>query len=423
VTRRRVVITGVGIVSPFGSDPAAYWTAIAKGQSAVRVVSDVEGLEGSVVGAPVAGFNARDFIDGKSLRLMAPAVAFGVAASQLAMTDAGLPLDSVDPTRLGAFVGSRGHSSDRQDLMAAVRKASESGEFRMDVYGSVGLPLVHPMWLLKGLANNVLYFVSLKFNAQGMNNNISMSGVGGTMAIGEAYQAVQRGYLDAAIAGAYDSSLDLDRVEMFRASSLASSNADPAGASRPFDARRDGFVPAEGAGFIVLEPLEAAVKRGARIYGEVKGYGAATAPLSPKHLGPSADGYALALAAAMHDAGGTKPDAVFTHGLATRESDIEETRGLKQAFGAEAKKIPAPAVKSSIGNTFAGSGVLEATAALFALRDGLLPPTLNLTTPDPACDLDYVAGTEARATRLGAVALNNVNLGGAHAALILGRAE
>jgi 3-oxoacyl-[acyl-carrier-protein] synthase II len=423
MTLRRVAITGVGIVSPFGSDPAAFWKAIAAGQSGVRLVDTVEGLEGSVVGAPVTGFNARDHVDGKSLRLMAPAVAFGVAAAQLAMTDSGLPADAVDPTRLGAFVGSRGHSSDRQDLLAAVRRASESGEFRMDVYGSVGLPLVHPMWLLKGLANNVLYFVSLKFNAQGMNNNISMSGVGGTMAIGEAYQAVQRGYLDAAVAGGYDSSLDLDRVEMFRASSLVSTHGDPAGASRPFDARRDGFVPAEGAGFFVLEPLDAAVKRGARIYGEVKGYGAATAPLSKGHLGPSAAGYALALSAAMQDAGGVTPDAVFAHGLATRESDAEETRALKQVFGPKAGAIPAPALKSIFGNTFAGSGVLEATAALFALRDGLLPPTLNLTTADPACDLDYVPGSEARPARLRAVALNNVNLGGAHAALVLGRLD
>jgi 3-oxoacyl-[acyl-carrier-protein] synthase II len=182
-------------------------------------------------------------------------------------------------------------------------------------------------------------------------------------------------------------------------------------------------VPAEGAGFFVLEPLDAAVKRGARIYGEVKGYGAATAPLSPTHLGPSATGYALALSTAIQDAGGAKPDAVFAHGLATRESDAEETRGLKQVFGAEAHAIPAPALKSIIGNTFAGSGVLEATAALFALRDGLLPPTLNLTTADAACDLDYVSGSEARPARLRAVAVNNVNLGGAHAALVLGRLD
>jgi 3-oxoacyl-[acyl-carrier-protein] synthase II len=243
------------------------------------------------------------------------------------------------------------------------------------------------------------------------------------MAIGEAYQAIQRGYLDAAVAGGYDSSLDLDRVEMFRASSLVSTHGDPAGASRPFDARRDGFVPGEGAGFFVLEPLDAAVKRGARVYGEVRGYGAATAPLSKTHLGPSAIGYALALSTAIQDAGGVRPDAVFAHGLATRESDAEETRGLKQVFGAEARGIPAPALKSIIGNTFAGSGVLEATAALFALRDGLLPPTLNLTTADAACDLDYVSGSEARPARLRAVAVNNVNLGGAHAALVLGRLD
>jgi 3-oxoacyl-[acyl-carrier-protein] synthase II len=323
----------------------------------------------------------------------------------------------MDPARLGAFVGSRGHSSDRQDLMAAVRLASADGTFSLAKFGADGLPLVHPMWLLKGLANNVLYFVSLKYNAQGPNNNISMGGVGGTMAIGEAFHAIQSGALDAALAGGYDSALDLDRVEMFRISGLVTKSTDPAGASRPFDRRRDGFVPGEGAGFLVLETLDAATTRGARIYGEVLGYGSAAGPLSATALGPSATGFAGALQAAMADAGAT-PDAVFAHGLATSAADIEETNALKTVLGAG---VPVTAVKSMIGNTFAGSGALEAAAALFALGDNALPPTINLTERDPACDLDYVAGTSARSMKLGTVAVQNANLGGAHAALVFGR--
>src|SRR5207253_1915860 len=143
-------------------------------------------------------------------------------------------------------------------------------------FGSEGLTLVHPMWLLKGLANNVLYFLSLKFNAQGMNNNISMGGVAATMAIGEAFHTLQRGYVDVAIAGGYDSALDLDRIEMFESSRLVTSSTDAAHASRPFDRTRDGFLRSEGAGFLVLEAKEAAEQRGARIYGEVLGYGSAS---------------------------------------------------------------------------------------------------------------------------------------------------
>lgn len=416
---RRVVVTGVGLVSAFGSDPKAYWQALASGRSGVAR-TPVEGIAGDgVIGAPATGFSPRAHIDGKSLRLMAPAVAFGVAGAQLAMTDSGFKPETLAPDRFGVFMGSRGHSSDRQDLMTAVRKASEGGRFDLGAFGTTGLPLVHPMWLLKGLANNVLYFVSLKYNAQGMNNNISMGGVGGTMAIGEAFQAVQRGYLDAALAGGYDSGLDLDRVEMFGVSKLLTKESDPARAGRPFDRTRDGFVSGEGAAFLVLETLDAAAARGARVYGEVLGYGSATAPATKGGLGPSAKGFSLSSAAAIADAGGRAPDAVFAHGLATVESDCGETAAMKDVLGARAKTTPMPAIKSMIGNTFAASGGLEAIGALLALEAGLLPPTIHLAEADPACDLDYVPG-QARAAALATVLLPNANLGGAHAALLLG---
>lgn len=414
-----MVFTGIGLVTPFGCDVDGFWNALRSGQSAGRTVTGVEGADREVPGAPVCGFNVRDHVDPKSLRLMAPAVAFGVAAAQLAAADSGLKFDSLEPVRLGAFVGSRGHSSDREDLMPAVQRATDARGFSLAKFGAEGLPLVHPMWLLKGLANNVLYFVALKFNAQGMNNNISMGGVAGTMAIGEAFHTIQHGLVDVAIAGGYDSALDLDRIEMFDSSGLVTKSTDAARASRPFDRRRDGFLPSEGAAFLVLEAIESAQARGARIYGEVLGYGSSGSANS-NVLGPHARGFAGALTAAMADAG-VAPDAVFTHGLATRASDIEETRALRTALGGRAASVPAPALKSMLGNSFAASGAIEAAAALLALGAGALPPTINLTEPDPECDLDYVAGTAARATKLQAVALSNANLAGAHAALILGR--
>ena len=418
--KRRVVITGIGVVTPFGCALEGLWGALQAGRSAAQEIDGVEGRR--LLGAPVTGFSASSHLDVKSLRLMAPAVAFGVAAAQLAAADSGLAFDSIDPVRLGAFVGSRGHSSDRQDLLPAVQRATEAGVFRLDTFGAEGLPLVHPMWLLKGLANNVLYFLSLKYNAQGMNNNISMGGVAGTMAIGEAFQTIQRGYVDVALAGGYDSSLDLDRIEMFESSGLATKSIDPVRASRPFDRRRDGFLRAEGAGFLVLEVMESARNRGARVYGELLGYGS-SGPASTMSTGPDARGFGGALTAALTDAGGITPDIVFAYGLATQASDIEETRALKAVLGARAHTIPAPALKSMIGNTFAASGAIEVAVALLAMRDGVAPPTINLTEPDEACDLDYVAGTAARSMRMRIVALNNANLAGAHAALIFGQPE
>lgn len=417
---RRVAVTGIGIVTCFGCDVDVFWDRLRNGRSGVRALSGAGGPAPAPVGAPVEGFAAEEFIDAKSRRLMAPAVTFGVGAAELAMRDSGLAVDALDPTRLGAFIGSRGHSSDRQDLIPAVQLASRDGTFRLDRYGAEGLPRVPPMWLLKGLANNVLYFVSLRYNAQGLNNNLSLGGMAATMAVGEAFEAIRRGYLDHAIAGGYDSTLDLDRREMYGSAELATRAVDPAGAGRPFDRARDGFVLGEGAGMLVLEPLDAARARGARIYGEVLGYGCAAVPRSLESLGPSARGFADALAAAIAEAG-TRPDAVFTHGLATPASDAEETAGLKTALGAAAARTPAPAVKSMIGNTLAASGAIEAVAALGALHHGCLPPTRTLTNPDPTCDLDYVAGSTGRKAALSAVALNNANLGGGHAALVLGR--
>lgn len=421
--KRRVAITGIGVVTPFGCDLEDLWRALLAGRTATRLVDAPDGGPRRVLGAPVDAFSPPDHIDAKSLRMMSPAVAFGVAAAGLAAASSGLAPGDVEPSRLGAFVGSRGHSSDRQDLMPAVTAAAAGGEFRLDTFAVEGLPLVNPMWLLKGLANNVLYFVSLRHNVQGANNNISMGGVAGTMAVGEAFRAVQHGLVDVAFAGGYDSALDVDRQDLFAQSGLVTNATDSATSSRPFDRRRDGFVPAEGAAFLVLETVAAARQRGAHIHAEVLGYGSSFATSRRGGFGTSARGVADALAGALADASLTVPDAVFALGLATQHSDAKETEGLKRAFGARAPTIPVPALKSMLGNSFAASGVIDAAVATRALADGALPPTINLTDPDPACDLDYVAGTTGRPAALGTIALSNANLAGAHAALILGRAE
>ncbi len=417
--KRRVAITGLAAVTPFGTDLDHLWRAGASGRSGIRVMDT---NRGPIVGAPVDGFSPRDHIDAKSLRLMSPAVAFGVAAASLAASDSGLPLPNPEPSRLGVFVGSRGHSSDRQDLVPAIQAAVADGTFSLNVFGARGLPLVNPLWLLKGLANNVLYFVSLKYDAKGPNNNISMGGAAGTIAIGEAFRAIQQGAVDVAFAGGYDSALDVDRLEMFGRSGLTTTSGDPMAASLPFDRRRTGFVPGEGAAFVMLEPLDAARRRGAKLYAEVIGYGsAAAAPADGS--GISRHGVADALTCALADASVAAPDAVFAVGLATQRGDIEETEGLKMVLRSRSRMVPVPALTSMLGYAFAAAGVIAVVVACRALSESALPPTINLTEPDPACDLDYVAGTATRAAAIRTVAVNSANFGGAHAALILGRPE
>jgi 3-oxoacyl-[acyl-carrier-protein] synthase II len=422
VSRRRVVITGIGLVTPFGTDRATIWQAVTAGRSAVTLLHDIDGIiPGPVLGAPVRAFEAEAFIDTKSLRLMVPSVAFGVAAAKMAGADSGLAFDRLDRTRLGVFVGSRGHGTDRRDLSAAVRAASDGAELDLTSFARDGLALVHPMWLLKGLANNVLYFVSLEFGAQGMNNNLSLGGVAATTAIGEASRAIERGHLNVALAGGYDTGLNADRVEMFALSGLMTSSTDAVNICGPFDRARDGFIASEGAGFLVLEAHEAAIERGARIYGEVLGYGCCTAPAQTDTLGPSAEGFAGALRAALDDAGLDRPDAVFVHGLATPESDRAETAALYSVFAQQAPAIPAPALKSIVGNSAAASGTIEAALALMALEHGVLPPTINLHELDPGSELDHVAGYGAREHPMRTVAVANASLAGHHAVLVLGR--
>lgn len=418
--KRRVAITGVGVVTPFGCNLHTFWDALRGGLSGVRSIDQIEGIPVSTVAGAVVDFSPAEYVDAKASRLMSPAVMFGVAAAKLAVDDAGLAPQTGDPTRIGAFVGSRGHSSDRRDLMNAVTIASQDGSFRFDRFGKDGLGLVHPMWLLKGLANNVLYFVSLKYNLQGMNNNISMGGVAATLGIGEAFRTIQHGQLDTALAGGYDSALDAERLETFRTAGLVTESTDPENASRPFDRGRTGFVPSEGAAFIVLEALDIARARGAHIYGEVLGYGSCGSGLQAS-VGPSEHGFAEALALALTDAGVETPDAVFAHGLATRATDAAEARGIQRTLGHRTGDVPVSALKSMLGNTVAGSGTIEAVAALFALAEGAVPPIRNLVDADDGCGLDYVAGHEARVCALHTVALNNANLAGAHAALVLGR--
>ncbi|MGH9534006.1 MAG: beta-ketoacyl-[acyl-carrier-protein] synthase family protein [Terriglobales bacterium] len=423
---RRVVLTGVGLVSPLGNEAAALWRALAAGESGLAAAEELSagGFRTRVCGR-VREFNPRKLIaDAKTLKLMTRSVRLGVAASELAIADARLDLAGVDPFRLACYVGSPGHAGDRDELLPALQAASREtdGPLDMAAFGAEGIATINPLWLLKSLANIVLYFVSMKLGAQGPNGNICMSGAGGVMAIGEAFRCLRRGAADIAVAGGYESLLEEERLESFEPSGLLYlRNGHPAQASRPFDRDRAGFVPAEGGAFVVLEELEAALHRGARIYGEVTGYGLAS-PGCVARPSETAEAFLGAMQAALADARRDpwELEAVSAYGLATVQSDRAEAEALKSLLTARAAYVPITAVKSATGNLSAGSGPLEVIAACGVVQGAMpgLPPILNCEHPDPGLGLDYVRGG-TRAGSFRRILVNSASLSGAAASLLV----
>src|SRR6185437_5785003 len=314
----RVAITGLGLVSPLGNAPAALWQALAEGRSGVGTLEHL-GLEAyrTKIGGAVRDFQPRQFIsDPKTLKLMTRPVRLGVAALELAVRDAqwgdnppGTPPAGLNPARIASFVGSPGHAGDRDELLRALDLSYGDQGLDLRAFGGDGISTINPLWLLKSLANLVLYFVSMRLGAQGPNANICMSGTGGLMAVGEAFHCIRHGRADVALAGGYESLLDEERLESFEPSGLLYlGNGAAAAASRPFDRGHAGFVAAEGGAFVVLEELGRARARGART--AATGLGG--------RPNDSADGFAGAMQAALADAR-LEPwdlDAVYAQGLA-----------------------------------------------------------------------------------------------------------
>ncbi len=404
---RRVVITGIGMVSPLGCSAEQLWAALGEGRSGLRAIThfDVAPFRTRLGGA-IPDFNARQFIaDPKSLKLMTRPVRIGVAAAELAVKSAQLNLEGVDPFRIACFVGSPGHAGDRDELLPALEVALRNGDpVDLRLFGAEGISTINPLWLLKSLANIVLYFVSLKLGAQGLNANICMSGAGGAIAIGEAFRAVRQGKADIAVAGGYESLLDEERLESFESSGLLyqggnDGEGEAAGASRPFDRQRAGFVPAEGGTFLVMEEREAALARGARIYGEIRGFAAASSGVGPRPA-ETQQAFQAAMENALADArlDPWELDAIFAQACGARHADAVEAQAIKALLTARSSYVPVTAIKSFTGNLLAGSAPLEVVAGLGCVGGHIgLPPVKNLNQPDPDLGLAYVL--EAQAAR------------------------
>jgi len=411
--RRRVVITGVGAITPLGQGVEEFWQNLIAARSGVgpMTLCDTEGYPCKIA-AEVKDWRPERFIDHKEARRMARFSQFAVASARQAIEHARLRLDCEDRTRVGVLLGNG--NGGYPNLEEAVRTIVERGGMRMD-----------PFLMPKALPNMAAAQISLQFGLKGYTSTTVTACAAGTQAIGEAADVIRCGRADVMLTGGTEagiSQLGLGAFAVMRA--MSTRDVAPERASRPFDAERDGFVPAEGAAVFVIEALEHARARGATILAELAGYAASA---DAYHLvAPCADGEGAArtMTWALQDAGVGPEDVDYinAHGTSTPLNDLSETVAIKAALGEFAYRVPISSTKSMIGHALGGSGALETVACLKTIETGMIHPTVNLEHPDPECDLDYVPNVSRRAA-VRTVLKNSFGFGGQNACLVLRRFE
>ncbi len=409
----RVVVTGMGALTPTGNSVEEFWQSCLEGRSGLGHVTqfDASGYPYQVTGE-VRGFDPHDYMDRREARRMSRFSQFAVAATRQAIRQAELDLDREDRARIGVLLGNGiGGLTETQQ---AVRDIRDKGGLRID-----------PLFLPKMLPNMAAAQISLMFGIKGYSNTVITACAAGTQAIGDSLDLIRSGRADVAITGGTEAALSeigLCGFAVIRA--LTARNDPPEKASRPFDARRDGFVAAEGAAIFVLESLEHARRRDAPVLAELAGYGASC---DAYHLvAPCADGEGAvrAMQWALEDAGlaPAEVDYINAHGTSTKLNDAAETQAIKKVFGETAYRIPVSATKSMVGHSFGAAGAIECVASVQSIRTGFIHPTINYEHPDPDCDLDYVPN-EARRADVRAVLKNSFGFGGQNACLVFKRFE
>ena len=386
VSNRRVVLTGLGVLCPLGLTAAELWDSLKAGRSGVRPITafDAAPLPTRIAGI-IPQFDAKKYLakdHRKNLRVMAKTIQLGVAAAQVAMDDAKVDRDALDPTRFGVEFGASLIASELVELGPAALVTTDGDREKVDLktWGEQGIASITPLWMLKYLPNMPACHVSIIQNAQGPSNSITENEVAGLLALAEAVRILKRDQADFFLVGASDGKVNpLSMVRQALFANLSKQNDTPETAVKPFDRRRDGTVLGEGGGVLAVEELEHAKRRGATILAEVVGQGSAF------DRGLTGQGVARAIHAALRQAGLTPADLdhVNAHGLGSVKLDVTEAQGIKAALGDAA--VPVWAVKSYLGNLGAGGGLVELAASVLALRHGELPPTRNFEEPDPAC--------------------------------------
>ncbi|MEY4393122.1 MAG: beta-ketoacyl-ACP synthase II [Gemmataceae bacterium] len=423
---RRVVVTGVGVLAPNGVGKDAFWKHCVEGVSGVGPIKSFDASSHPVkIAAEVPNFDIEEWVPSihrKSLKIMGRAARFGVAAAGMAMKDSGLESLNINPERLGVIMGSGLVPMDLPDLAPVLAEAcNKETNFQANLLGQQGSEALFPLWILKYLPNMCSAHISLIHNAKGPNNTITTACAAGTQAVGEAFRLIARDDADFVLAGGADSRIDPLMFLAYSAlGALSPANRPANEVSRPFDGQRDGFVLGEGAGVLMLEEYEHAKKRGANIYAEVTGLGSSFDAYAVTKPDPDAGGAARAIQWALKEArlNASDIDYINAHGTSTRLNDLMETTAIKQVFGEKARKLPLSSIKSMIGHLIGAAGAVEAVAMALTLKDGVIPPTINQTTPDPKCDLDYVPNS-ARDKRVKTAISTSFGFGGQNAALVM----
>ncbi len=405
----RVAITGIGCVTPLGLDAPSTWKAALAGESGIGWIQafDTDGLPVRVA-AEVKGFDPTEVVSAKDARKLERNVLLGVAAGREALGDAGL--NGFDPARVGVVFGS---------AIGGVPGILEQA----DTLRERGPDRVSPNFLPNVLVDSTSGQLAISLGLKGPNYAVVSACATGSHSIGEGAEMIRRGAADAVLAGGTESCMVPLILAGFTAMrGLAVEDEHPPHASRPFDATRAGFVMGEGAGAVLLEPLESAEARGAEIYAEVLGYGASNDAHHMAQPEPEATGVAAMMVAALERAG-VEPERVGyinAHGTSTPQGDAAETRAIKQVFGDHAYRLAVSSTKSMMGHTFGAAGAIEAILSALAVHHGVLPPTINYREPDPECDLDYVPN-EARRMQVDVALSNAMGLGGHNGCVLLGR--
>jgi len=404
---RRVVVTGVGVVSPLGTGNAKNWEALIAGKSGIAPITrfDASDLPVKIAGE-VKDFVAEDFIDKKEIKKMDLFIQYSLAAAQFAMEDSGLVITEENAERVGVLVG-----------------AGLGGLPAIERYHSAllegGYKKISPFFIPMLIINLAPGHISIKYGAKGPNLSSVSACATGTHSIGDAFHMIKRGDADAMIAGGTESTVTPLGIGGFSVMKALSTNEYPASASRPFDRDRDGFVLSEGAGIVVLEEYEAAKSRGAKIYGEVVGYGLSGDAYHLTTPAPGGEGAARCIKMALTTAkvNPEQVDYINAHGTSTHFNDLYETMAIRSVFGPHADKLMVSSTKSMTGHLLGAAGGIEAIFSLMAMQNSVVPPTINYENADPECDLDYVPNS-ARDAKVEYAMSNSFGFGGTNASLL-----
>ena len=407
--KRRVVVTGLGLITPLGTGTQKTWEGIRKGASGVDRITSFDTADSPVqIAGEVKDFNPEDFIERKEIKKMDVFIQYALSAGSMAIENAGMKITEANADRVGVIVG-----------------AGIGGIQTIERYHSVllenGQRRISPFFIPMLITNLAAGQISMRFGARGPNSCVTTACAAGTHAIGDSFKIIQRGDADAMIAGGSESAITPLTIAGFaNMKALSTRNDTPQKASRPFDVERDGFVIAEGAGIVVLEELQVALARKAKIYAEIIGYGMTADAYHMTAPDPEGRGVINCMRVALRDAG-LAPEAVDyinAHGTSTPYNDKHETSAIKHVFGAHAHQLAVSSTKSMTGHLLGAAGGVEAAICALALSEGIIPPTINYEHPDPDCDLDYVPN-HARHVDLENVLSNSFGFGGTNACIVL----